>query len=64
MVAYVNQSNNKMEAKYNYMKRNVCYHLGDFIILVLFIWSPIHFGYRSLTFEILNGIKLSHRKIN
>jgi hypothetical protein len=30
MVAYVNQSNNKMKAKFNHMKRNVLLSFGKF----------------------------------
>jgi hypothetical protein len=30
MVAYTNQSNNNMKAKYNYMKRNVLLSFGRF----------------------------------
>jgi hypothetical protein len=38
--------------------------LGSFFILILSLWSPIHFGYRPPTSKILDGIISAHKKVD
>ncbi len=63
MGAYASKSNKKDKNQVQFIWRGVPYScLGNFFIPMLFLWYPIHFGYKSLMFEILDGIKSTHRK--
>jgi hypothetical protein len=47
-----------------HMRGNGLSCLGSFCIPTLFLWYPIHFGYKSLMFEILDGLKTTRRKVS